>query len=176
MRRSIAISPKNSSECKPRAFAFEVGGKLLFAAVSAPASADPQLQLIVLAAAIFHPAAVSIACVQFFPNGFLDSVVPGQFLVFLLREFETVTGVFRLAAACNCDADRSKLAFALQTPEIRLHTLVAAGVDGVQSVPVSSPPIELTCGLPRKQLDRVPESVAPSPQQGCNRSAARKML
>src|SRR6476469_3696305 len=176
MRRSIAISPKNSSECKPRAFAFEVGGKLLFAAVSAPASADPQLQLIVLAAAMFHPAAVLIACVQFSPNDFLDSVVGGQFLVFLLREFDTVTGVFHLAAACNCGGDRSKLAIAIQTPPIKFHTLVAAGVDSVQSVPVSSPPIELTCGLPQKQLDLVQESVAPSPQQCCNRSAARKML
>src|SRR4028119_997591 len=131
MRRSILISPKNLPGCKPCAFAPEVRGKVLFAAVSVPASAHRQLQLIVLAAAMFHPAAVSIACVQFPPNGFLDAVVRGQFLVFLLREFDTLTGVFRLAAACNCGGDRSIFAIAIQTRQIKLYTVVAAGVASV---------------------------------------------
>src|SRR4028119_875276 len=132
MRRLILISPTNLPECKPRAFAPEVPGKVLFAAVSGPASAHLQLQLIVLAAAMLHPAAVSIACVQFPPKGFLDSVVRGQFLVFLLREFDTLTGVFRLAAACNCGGERSRFAIAIQTRHIKLHTVVAAGVASVQ--------------------------------------------
>ena len=51
--------------------------------------------------------------------------------MFLLREFDTVTGVFRLAAAWNCGVDRSKLAIAIQTRPIKFDTLVAAAVDGV---------------------------------------------
>ena len=74
---SIAISPKNSPGYKPRAFASEVREKVLCAVVSALAFAHPPPQLIVLMAAIFHPAVVSIASVQFPPNGFLDSVVRG---------------------------------------------------------------------------------------------------